>query len=120
MTPVKQERKDAGRRPSLQNVGMNILGPSPVGNRNKASDLKASPPLAKLDEIQMNERPKSRSSSRGSSRSSGKKKDEPKPKLVINVKPMQRLPDPQFNNKLNPSQLSSEAFYSFKFTPCIK
>lgn len=100
VTPVKQDRNVAGRRPSLQNVGMNILGPSPVGNRNKASDLKASPPLAKLDETQMTDRPKSRSSSRGSSRSSGKKKDEPKPKLVINVKPMQRLHDPQFDNKL--------------------
>ena len=73
VTPVKQDRHVAGRRPSLQNVGMNILGPSPVGNRNKASELKASPPLAKLDEIKMTDRPKSRSSSRGSSRSSGKK-----------------------------------------------
>ena len=51
VTPVKQDRHVAGRRPSLQNVGMNILGPSPVGNRNKASDLNMSPAAPKLDKI---------------------------------------------------------------------
>ena len=51
VTPVKQDRHVAGRRPSLQNVGMNILGPSPVGNRNKASDLNMSPAAPKLDVI---------------------------------------------------------------------
>ena len=46
VTPVK----DRLRRPSLQNVGMNILsGPSPANNRSKATDLAMSPPPPKLD-----------------------------------------------------------------------
>ena len=50
VTPVKQDQRDRLRRPSLQNVGMNILsGPSPANNRSKATDLAMSPPPPKLD-----------------------------------------------------------------------
>ena len=36
MTPAKQDRNAAGRRPSLQNIGMNIMsGRSPEANRAK-------------------------------------------------------------------------------------
>ena len=50
VTPVKQDQRDRLRRPSLQNVGMNILsGPTPANNRSKATDLAMSPPPPKLD-----------------------------------------------------------------------